>query len=186
MTRKHTTPPASFYTDDHVYGPAAREKVARRFWKKVNKNGVTVRTDLGPCWEWLAYREPLGYGRFRIGTATTGGRAYYSHRVAWFLTHEQWPSENCLHECDNPCCVNPSHLSDGSQTQNLLDMTLRGRRKPIPVKRGSQCHNAKLTEESVRIIRASHNLNCEAAACFGVSPDLIGRIRAGKLWRHVA
>ena len=184
-TRKHTTPPDSFYIDDHVYGPAAREKVARRFWKKVNKGGATVRAELGPCWEWEAYREPLGYGRFRIGTATTGGRAYYSHRVSWFLTHGSWPSANCLHECDNPFCVNPAHLSEGSQAQNLSDMTRRGRRR-WGNRRGEQLYNAKLTDAAVRIIRASSNRNCDAALCFGVSPDLISKVRARKHWRHVA
>jgi hypothetical protein len=33
------------------------------------------------------------------------------------------------HRCDNPVCVNPDHLFDGSQLENLLDCVRKGRHK---------------------------------------------------------
>jgi Zinc-binding loop region of homing endonuclease len=33
----------------------------------------------------------------------------------------------CLHVCDHPWCVRPSHLVIGSQAANLFDMAWKGR-----------------------------------------------------------
>lgn len=39
------------------------------------------------------------------------------------------PAEKVLHSCDNPPCMNPSHLRVGSQAENLKDMWAKGRGK---------------------------------------------------------
>ena len=64
----------------------------------------TIVTDTG-CWEWQG-AESYGYGvimrnreRLRV------------HRVAYELWCEHIPKGMVIrHKCDNPCCVNPSHL----------------------------------------------------------------------------
>jgi len=33
-----------------------------------------------------------------------------------------------LHACDNPPCVNPKHLKEGTAKKNALDMMVKGRR----------------------------------------------------------
>lgn len=150
--------------------PVVDARFRARFWDKVNRSGRVVRAELGPCWEWTASLDKHGYGQFRVEPAT-----HRAHRIAWLILHGSWPDGFCLHECDNTLCVNPEHLTVGTQAQNLGDMARRGRHA-----------NLKLTPEQVRIIRANTNRHRAAAVCFGVNRGLISAIRTRKIWRHVA
>ena len=60
------------------------ERVAARFWAKVNKDGPIPahHPELGPCWIWTAATDPKGYGRFGIGMEK-GSRVFS-------LTVSQW------------------------------------------------------------------------------------------------
>lgn len=94
------------------------DKVITRFWLSVN---IGAGTD---CWIWKAGFYPSGYGRFSI--MRRGQRA---HRVAWVLTHFKEIPEGLviMHTCDNPKCVNPSHLKLGTQGENVIDTVNKGR-----------------------------------------------------------
>lgn len=87
-----------------------------RFMKKVQKK------DSG-CWEWSA-SGVYGYGRFWLG-----GRKVLAHRVSWFFHTGAMPADDVLmcHRCDNPPCVNPDHLFEGSPLDNTRDMIAKGR-----------------------------------------------------------
>lgn len=86
-----------------------------RFWKRVDKSGPNG------CWQWLGYRQKFGHGWL-------GSRYGLAHRYAWkFLVGPLADAECLLHHCDNPPCVNPSHLYIGTRADNARDKMMRGR-----------------------------------------------------------
>lgn len=167
----------------------APERIAVRFWPKVNKNGpspahVTVN---GPCWEWTASVEHSGHGRIQIPNATNGRKGVVgAHRVSWFLHHGRWPDRCVLHRCDNPRCVNPDHLFEGTKADNVHDMHAKGRANPP---RGEQCVRAKITESDVRKIReqaAAGKPQTQIAREMGITYYVVNSVKLRKSWRHVA
>jgi hypothetical protein len=84
-----------------------------RFWRRVD--------EAGECLVWTGSLRKDGYGRFSMNNTI-----YRAHRVSFFLTNGFWPLV-CMHLCDNPSCVNPLHLLDGTQKDNLRDMSAKGR-----------------------------------------------------------
>lgn len=83
-----------------------RRDVMERFWEKVDKNGPTVKPELGPCWRWLAGTDTSGYGRFRVG-----GRYVSAHRWLYGQTHSPIARELVSdHLCRVHNCVNPGHI----------------------------------------------------------------------------
>jgi hypothetical protein len=79
------------------------------------------------CWQWTAASN--GYGRFNIE-----GKVEYAHRVSWYLHHGKWPMKFVCHTCDNPLCVNPAHLFEGTSKDNVHDALVKGRPFGAPLK----------------------------------------------------
>lgn len=99
--------------------------IEHRFWEQV---GMTE--DASQCWEWQSGLGAHGYGT----TSLFLGRSMGAHRAAFFLDKGYWPKLFVLHSCDNPPCVNPSHLREGTAQDNADDARSRnrgvGKRKP--------------------------------------------------------
>lgn len=93
------------------------------FWAKVN-----VLSD-DECWEWLAYTNDDGYGMFGVGSRIDNSRRrLYVHRLSWELANGPIPNRLIVcHTCDNPPCVNPSHLFLDSFGGNMKDASAKGR-----------------------------------------------------------
>lgn len=87
----------------------------QNFWCKVDKKGED------DCWEWIGAIQSHGYGSFSVN-----GKTYNAHRISYII-HFGMPKHNVLHSCDNRRCVNPKHLCDGTQLENVRDMIERGR-----------------------------------------------------------
>jgi hypothetical protein len=82
--------------------------------------------DVG-CWEWKGGKMKNGYGRFGIAK----GQIVFAHRYSYEAKHGPIPPGLfVLHSCDNPGCVNPSHLSVGTHADNMQDMRAKGRQRP--------------------------------------------------------
>lgn len=94
------------------------------------------------CWLWTGARIPRGYGRFYFD-----GKPRYAHRVSVIL-HGGSVADDALvmHSCDNPRCVNPNHLSVGTQTENMRDAAAKGRTVNVTDWSGQKNPKAKLTD----------------------------------------
>ena len=76
------------------------------------------------CWEWTGSRFASGYGQLPA-QRDTGSLA---HRASWRIHYGLIPHGMCvLHHCDNPPCINPSHLFVGTNKDNSKDMVAKGR-----------------------------------------------------------
>jgi AraC-like DNA-binding protein len=144
--------------------------VMGRFLLNVNKTDA--------CWLWTGTINKFGYGRFSIKAVH-----YTAHRISYELFVGQIPEGLfLLHSCDNPSCVNPSHLSPGTHTDNMKDMFNKHRQVDHS---GSRNPSAKLTEENVDYIRSCPNTqtSCkELAKQFGVVENTIKRVFTGDRW----
>lgn len=142
-----------------------------RYWSKVAVRGEDE------CWEWTGGRGGGGYGVFRVD-----GPSAYAHRLSWKLATGSIPEDKCVcHTCDNPACVNPSHLFLASHVENVRDRDEKGRSA-----RGAKNGNAKLTRDKVREIRrlyASGKHTQETLGQqFGVTDAQVSRIVNRRYW----
>jgi hypothetical protein len=86
------------------------------------------------------------------------------------------------HKCDTRACVNPDHLFLGTPGENMRDMAEKGRaHRPSGHKNGM----AKLTDETVGLIRASNDPHKILAKRYGVDQSLISLVKRQKIWAHV-
>lgn len=120
-----------------------------RFWKHV----APIMDDRG-CWEWVDSREPFGYGHFGV----TPSKSVRASRFSWEMHNGPIPvGMHVCHRCDNPPCVNPSHLFLGTQGDNIRDAWNKGRiKQPEPLPCGERNPNAKLSDSQVEQIRSRY------------------------------
>lgn len=130
--------------------------LAERFWEKVDKRGPNE------CWLWRGAIGRHGYGNLGSGT----GRTLRAHRFSYELAHGAIPNGLVIcHRCDEPRCVNPTHLFAASQSSNLQDMANKGRST-----RGERSPAAKLDGEAVLTIRTTNIAQGKRASNYVLAP----------------
>ncbi len=145
-----------------------------RFFKYIGR-----KTETG-CIPWTG-AVTRGYGVLGRGRAGEGN--IYATRVAYEIAYGPFSTDlNVCHHCDNPLCVNPSHLFLGTQAENLADMRKKERHN-----RGEKNGNAVLVSEQILAIRAaiaSGESQRSIAERFGTTQPNISLIATGRNWRH--
>ena len=110
--------------------------LAERFWSRVEF------TD--GCWLWTGttvdkerpYGSIWAYGKYEL-----------AHRVSWRLHYGEIPEgRHVCHHCDNPRCVRPDHLFVGTNQENMLDASRKGR-LPKQRKRRTHCKRGHAYDE---------------------------------------
>jgi hypothetical protein len=156
------------------YWISRRAQMDAAFFDKADKSG-------GPdaCWPWRGARRAKGYGFFiRFGRSIQASRR--SLEIA--LGRSLRPGECALHHCDNPPCVNPSHLFIGTIADNNHDAKTKGRSA-----RGQKAGpRSGLTEAIVLAIRESTDSTANLARRYGINEGTMRDARRGKTWGWLA
>lgn len=153
------------------------------FWRKVKKGKG--------CWEWTGYKDKDGYGRMRFRARPEG-----CHRLILMSLGHDVRGRVMRHSCDNPSCVNPSHLLIGTQRDNIRDREERGRRRGAAGLCGEEHYGSKLTAKKVEQMRKEYaNLRAAVtkknvakgsvkhlAAKYGISTQQLSKIVCGAQW----
>lgn len=166
------------------------QKHIDRFWGFVDKSG--------DCWIWKGCKDRGGYGFFRYK-----GKSLRAHRVSFELCVGEISEGNYIcHRCDNPKCVNPSHLFQGTCMDNWNDCVNKGRSKwkenhpfrenPNLMSRGESVNTSKLTEDSAKSLFIEYITTpksygklkriCEK---YGITKSQVFNVLSGKSWSHL-
>ena len=155
-------------------GIATLDPTEARFLDKV------AEPDGNGCHLWTAHTNQKGYGRFKYL-----GRMVQAHRYAAGML--DWPPEiQTRHICNVPACVNPEHLTFGSNADNMRDRNEAGRQAR---QKGVDHGMSKLTEEQVIEIRRRYAdggvTQQELGDEFGVNQTVISKIVRRERWSHL-
>jgi hypothetical protein len=154
MRARGTTDPA----------PAAHASMGERFWRHVDQTS-------GECWLWTGATSG-GYGSLRHLR-----KSRRAHRISWEIHRGLIPAGLLvLHSCDVKRCVNPAHLSLGTDQQNRQEAIDRG------------LTPRTLDEEKVRAIRrrcGDGESMASVARAFGVAGATVRKVIRRESWAHV-
>lgn len=129
------------------------------------------------CWEWQ------GANKDGYGALTYKQKNYRAHRFAFEVQYGRKPVGFLLHSCDNPPCVNPVHLREGTHWENMQDMKDRNRHP-----KGEGSYNAILNEQAVKALRFLHSKGYgygRLGKAYGLSRWTIRSAVSGAAWRHL-
>lgn len=128
------------------------------------------------CILWEKCKTDRGYGQVYFD-----GKMLYAHRVAYEKVHGPVPKGlYVMHRCDTPLCVNPDHLSVGTQKENLQDMVRKGRSNT-----GVKNPRSVLSEADVRTILVDSRPVRKIAEDYSVHFMTIQHIKQGRTWKHL-
>jgi len=104
-------------------------------WANIDYNGPipAVNATRGPCWLWNGRKHPDGYGVIRTPKYNVlgqrmkhGAKKMPVYVVMFILDRGRYPRPVCRHRCGNNGCINPRHLTTGTQRDNARDRQKMG------------------------------------------------------------
>ncbi|AGQ28779.1 hypothetical protein M495_14520 [Serratia liquefaciens ATCC 27592] len=144
---------------------------------------ILPNAERSDCVVWTGSKNTAGYGKIIVK-----GEMILAHRFAYCvavgLTLKEIDGLVIRHRCDNPSCINPTHLETGTPMDNVMDRVARGRSA------SGECNGkAKLSVEQIEEILAIYiprHKEFGGTALgkkFGVCQTTISKIVLGKRWK---
>lgn len=126
------------------------------------------------CWNSTFVLDKAG----RANMGFRGKSRMLVHRVAYICTKGPIPEGMTVnHDCENPKCCNPEHLTIMTQSENTQSSVVKGMRS-------NKLDIPKV--KKIKILLADGTLSqCQIADIYGVTQVTINQIKTGKSWRHV-
>lgn len=127
------------------------------------------------CWNWIKYRDRDGYGNIAVKS-----KPMQAHRASYqVFVGPLEPSLFICHTCDNPSCINPDHLYQGTHKQNQKDK--QNRQRIV----GEKHPYAKLKDTDILKIRNSDLSQEKLGKIYNVTQAHVGRIKRNLNWSHI-
>lgn len=134
------------------------------------------------CWLWTgALHSRFGYGAFKWGNRAS--RVETSHRVAYKLFIGDIERGKVIrHACNNPSCVNPNHLLQGTYKENANDKIAAG-----TLIFGKNHYQAKVSDSIVAAMRSAPKraIGVAIGIANGLSRQAAHDIMSFRTWKHV-
>lgn len=139
------------------------------------------------CWEWAGgIFQGKPYGRF---CATVNGKkiTHRAHQFSYWIHKGEIPLDLVIrHSCHNGKCVNPDHLSIGTNQDNTDDMIKAGRKK---FRIGDECSWRKINQkDALEIRRLLENTifsQRDIAKIICCTWGVVQSIANGSGWKHL-
>ena len=159
---------------EEPYKPKAKDKECSVYCKLMNHREIE-----NDCWLWTGVLSTQGYGKTRHDK-----KDCVVSRLSFELF--KGPIEKglfVLHKCDKPRCFNPDHLWAGTQKENIIDCSRKGR-----LLFGESNKNSILKTNQVveikKMLKAGHSV-LEISKKFNIQWTHVDSIKKEKLWKHI-
>lgn len=186
----------SAFTISH---PNSNSKFCSHLCRAIHNANITETDE---CILWKGHiNRVTGYGQVTVRIAGKSS-VVSAHRTIYEATNGPIPTGMVvMHKCDNRACINPKHLSVGTQADNMADMAAKGRHAqykghidgeknphkthPENAPKGEKHGAAKLTASIVKEIRDSQEGTGSIAKRLGVSWRAIDKVKKRETWKSV-
>ena len=172
-----------------------RRRCLNRFWQRVDD----ADGDANQCWIFNGPVANHGYPNYwymsesQLDSEGKPRKRYITaHRFSALIeprlgTKINEPGACVIHHCDNKLCVNPNHLTVGTQKENVHDMLAKGRDNYQAIL-GESNGKSKLTDQQVREIRKLYVPGkityAKVGELYGITGDAV-RYVVTRGWKHV-
>jgi len=135
--------------------------------------------DVQNCWSFKTAGDKNGYPQIGSSIAYRELGVTRAHQLSFILHCGEIPNGMLVcHTCDNPGCVNPSHLFLGTPNDNVQDMMLKGR-YIHPTSRGHYLKISPAMKEEILSLKDKHT-SFEVAKMYNISFSRVCQIWRGE------